>query len=183
MKTKILKQLCIAGFTLLLASCGSPAPEKIIKDCEACFGDNNTNHELKGLSKKEAAELAICLLGPIEKMRATLQKMDANEAEDYKSKLKAAMEQSDYKNILARLNYGKLKEMELEYQYESKTTEELATVYCEWASKEAAAKDANDDDAREVADVYQDAIRAFVKARSPEDEVAFDAATEGCKDH
>ena len=112
-----------------------------------------------------------------------MQKMDANEAAEYKNKLKAAMEQSEFKNILAHLNYGKLKEMELEYQYETKTTEELATLYCEWASKEADAKEANDDNAREVADVYQDAIRAFVHARSPEDEAAFDASTEGCKDH
>jgi len=183
MKTTILKQLCIAGFTLLLASCGSPAPEKIIKDCEACFGDNNTKHELKGLSKKEAAELAVCLLGPIEKMRATLQKMDANEAEEYKNKLKAAMEQSDYKEILARLNYEKLKEMELAYQYESKTIDELATMYCEWATKEAAAKDSDDKEAREEADMYQDAIKDIVRDRSNEDDAAFDAATEGCKDH
>jgi hypothetical protein len=56
-------------------------------------------------------------------------------------------------------------------------------MYCEWAAKEAAAKDSDDDEAREEADMYQDAIRSVVNTRSSEEEDAFDAATENCKDH
>ena len=183
MKTTTLKQLAIVSFTFFLMSCGKPSPESIIKECEACLGENKTEHELKGLSKKEISELAVCLIGPIEKMHKSIKTMEVGEATEYTKKLKAAMEQSEYVGILSDLNYERLKEMELAYKYESKTADELAKMYCEWAAKEAAAKDSDDDEAREEADMYQDAIRSVVNTRSSEEEDAFDAATENCKDH
>lgn len=183
MKTSVLNYAVLACATIFLTSCGSPGPESVIRECEKCLGENKTIHELKGLSKKEASELAVCLMGPMEGMRKAVGEMEVNDAVEYTNKVKAAMEQSEYKEILHRLDYKALKEMELAYTYESKTLDELAKMYCEWAAKEAAAKDSDNKLAREEADMYQDAIRDVVRERNRSDDEVFDELTKDCKDH
>ncbi len=174
--------ISMVAVAIILSSCGGQSAESVIKDCESCLGENKTENELKNLSKKERAELASCLLKPLDAAHAKAKDMTVTEATEFAKQLEEAMVKSEYKDILKSMNYERLKAIQLAASFADVPTADLSTQYCEWAAKEAAAKASDDDAARDEADNYQHAIKSAMNDRTKADEAAFEEATKDCKD-
>ena len=61
--------------------------------------------------------------------------------------------------------------------------EEMASEYCDWALKEAQAKENGNREERRIADDKSDEIRKNAKTLSDEDFLRFKELTKDCKDH
>lgn len=72
---------------------------------------------------------------------------------------------------------------ELESCYQSKSVNELATLYCEWAEKEAKAKELKNKGEEDIADNHTDAIQRCSRKLSKEDKDKFRDLTKDCKEH
>ena len=72
---------------------------------------------------------------------------------------------------------------ELENCYQSKNINELASLYCEWATREANAKKSSNKDEENVADNHTDAIQRCSRKLSDDDKAKFKELTKDCKEY
>ena len=72
---------------------------------------------------------------------------------------------------------------DLENCYQSKNVNELASLYCEWATREANAKKSNNKDEENVADNHTDAIQRCSRKLSDDDKAKFKELTKDCKEY
>lgn len=72
---------------------------------------------------------------------------------------------------------------DLENCYQSKSVNELATLYCEWAEKEAKAKELKNKSEEDIADNHTDAIQRCSRKLSDDEKAKFKELTKDCKEY
>lgn len=93
-----------------LTACSGKA-DTAVSDLEKCLGTVKTKKTFDDLTKEQQIAIANCMLAHNEPVKQKFEKMSPEEQGKFEKDLKAAIEKSEYKEILSELNYETLKDM------------------------------------------------------------------------